>query len=97
MTIRYMLDRDCRVGVIKDGIPNWSNFSRGGEGYIDLPQNPLNGGPRFVNILESVEHFVRIKIFYSNGEVLECWVCMAPTFPFSIFNDRELYDGRFNV
>jgi len=52
----------------------------------------------FVNILEVKEYATRIKLFYSNGEVVEGWIITRHfrNDYIRIQDEDDLFDGRFN-
>lgn len=85
------------IWIPKDGkyIYRTSEFKR--EDKIEVPHSP--DSPIFVNILERRAYggntAYKVKLFYSNGEVLEGWITDM-LFPVKVTNQEELFDGRFN-
>ena len=65
----------------------------------DKIEVPRSDNPIFVNILRRQRLLgnmaYQVKLFFSNGETLEGWTADF-SFPITLINEEELFDGRFN-
>jgi hypothetical protein len=88
--IRYVLNKDVRV-LYKD-YPLQEKDKFYIKGYSP------DGKRIFVNILKVIGDFdyCHLRLYYSDGTVEEGFTIMKFNTPIRIFNEIELYDGRFN-
>ncbi len=88
--VRYIWDFNDARKIYKD-IPLEA------KGVINLPYSE---DKIFVNILSvyakgAFNTYYKVKLFYADGKTFEGWTwdgCM----PIKLFNQEELFDGRFN-
>ena len=84
--LRYILSKDVKFLMC-------SPMSKEQIEVFYSKENPI-----FVNILErrDQDHVWRIKLFHATGEIQEGWV-LNMNEPVKIYNQDELFDGRFNA
>jgi hypothetical protein len=84
--IRYILS--------KDPLFLWASYesSFASEDHIDTP---FSRDKIYVNILEKRDPAYKVKLYYSNGAVLEGWIPNITRYV-GLEGAEELFDGRFN-
>ena len=103
MTIRYRVMRGSRVVLWSDLIVPKEPESRPTKPYAhgskvgsftNIASN-LYGFDLFFNILQNVQGVLKIRLFLEDGHLIDGWINEGS--PIEIFNEEELFDGRFNA